>query len=171
MYESSEESKPVDIPQAIWENGEWTPAYFRGLIRGALRRIYFRWPGRKVALAKARVEVPAVKKNGDSKKNPEVWYRCEQCQTLGKAQISKASKDKYVRMWVDHSDPVVPVDRLVNWEEYVDRLFCDPSNFTVLCDTCHRVKSKAENAERRQNVGMVRRSKQTTSGNTDGGAE
>lgn len=31
--------------------------------------------------------------------------------------------------------------RVVNWQEWMDRLFCDLSNFQVLCIECHQRKS------------------------------
>jgi hypothetical protein len=55
-------------------------------------------------------------------------------------------------MWVDHKDPVVPLDRYPDWNEYVNRLFCDTDNFEVLCDDCHHMKSQAERQVRRENV-------------------
>jgi hypothetical protein len=149
---SSEAGVPADVPQAIVDEGSWTGSYFRGLVRGALRRIYFRWPGRKVALDRVRVETFGVTKSGEPTKRPAVWYRCETCGTLGKAQVAKGNPKGQVRVWVDHKDPVVPLDRYPDWNEYVNRLFCSPDNFEILCDDCHHMKSQAERQIRKDNV-------------------
>jgi len=149
---SSEPGLPADIPQAILEEGSWTAAYFRGLVRGALRRIYFRWPGRQVALKRMRVEVPGTTSKGKPTKRPGVWYKCESCGALGKAQVAKGNPKGQVRIWVDHKDPVVPLDRYPDWNEYVNRLFCDVDNFEVLCDDCHHMKSQAERQIRKENA-------------------
>ena len=51
---------------------------------------------------------------------------------------------------VDHIDPVVPVDReIVDWNEYIERLFCSTDKLQVLCKPCHQIKCNEENEERR----------------------
>jgi hypothetical protein len=115
-----------------------------------LRGISFRWPGRKIAMNKVRVEKAELTSKGLPKKKPSVWYKCEHCGVLGKPAKNKAG---HPRMWVDHKDPVVPLDRYPSWSEYVERLFCSPNNFEVLCDDCHYIKSQAERSERRRNLG------------------
>ena len=49
---------------------------------------------------------------------------------------------------IDHHDPVVGPDGFIDWNTYVKRLFCEPGNLKCLCDTCHSVKTKEENAAR-----------------------
>ena len=142
----------ADVPAAIFDEGSWTHSYFRGLVRGALRGIYFRWPGRKAALDRFRVSVPNVKKDGSPAKRDGIWYKCVKCEILGKAQVSKGNKKGHVRIWLDHIDPVVPLDRYPDWREYIDRLFCAPDNLEALCDNCHKEKSVSENAQRRANL-------------------
>lgn len=39
-------------------------------------------------------------------------------------------------MILDHILPVVPVSGWVDWENYLDRMFCEQSNFQTLCETC-----------------------------------
>jgi hypothetical protein len=52
---------------------------------------------------------------------------------------------------VDHNDPVIdPAVGFVDWNTYIDRLFCDIDNLQVLCHECHRVKTNEENALRRK---------------------
>ena len=46
---------------------------------------------------------------------------------------------------VDHIEPVVPVDRPIkDWNEYIERLFCDSTNLQVLCKRCHLAKYAEE---------------------------
>lgn len=146
-------TKEIDIPQVFEsEMGYWTPAAFRNLIRGAIREISFRWPTRQQYMQTQRVELPKTFKNG--KVGVEVFYRCEVCATLGKTAKNK-SGHPVVR--VDHKDAVVPVDgRPIDWNEYIHRMFCHPDNFQVICEPCHATKSKAENAERKENAKLER---------------
>lgn len=115
----------------------------------------------------ARVEIMVRKKNDDGYKKA-VWYQCNACPTLGKpmhtpkqtAEVRAAKKAGLVhpehiphRVWVDHKEPLVPVDgTLLTWDEYLHRLFCGPDKLQVLCTPCHRAKTKEENTERRQSV-------------------
>ena len=46
---------------------------------------------------------------------------------------------------VDHKVPVVdPKTGFVDWNTYIDRMFCPKKNFQVLCKECHLVKTKKE---------------------------
>lgn len=96
--ENTTQSRPADVPEAVLAEGSWSSSYFRGLVRGALRRIYMRWPGRKIALDRVRVEVPGTTKSGEPTKRPGVWYKCQQCGVLGKAQVGKKNPKGYIRM-------------------------------------------------------------------------
>lgn len=159
----------TDIPPFIGKEPgkkQWTAAFFRSQMRGAWRRIWFRWPGRNLALQAARIEVMTRKKDGGTKKN--IWYSCAQCGMLGKAQLTpkntaelRAAKKAQLprpshiplKVAVDHKEALVPVDGTVlTWDQYLFRLFCGPEDLQVLCELCHREKSRAENTERRQNV-------------------
>lgn len=159
-----------DVPAAIGkEPGKksWTAAFFRSQMRGAWRRIWFRWPGRNLALQAARIEVLTRKKDGSGNKK-NVWYKCALCSNLGKAVLSpkhtselkaakKAKLDRPehipLKVAVDHKEALVPTcGRVLSWDEYLFRLFCGPEDLQVLCSVCHKEKTRAENTERRQNV-------------------
>lgn len=146
-------------------------------MRGAWRQIWFRYPGRKLALAEARVEQVKTKKDGSRAKKDSIFYKCESCLRLAKGALSKPHKaaktawtkakgkafkagdplparpeDLPLLAVVDHKEALVPVDgRELSWDEYLNRLFCIPEDLQVLCDECHSAKSKEENSERRQN--------------------
>jgi len=50
---------------------------------------------------------------------------------------------------IDHIKPVVdPVKGFVNWDTFIERLFCEEKNLQVLCKKCHAVKTKEEKAKR-----------------------
>lgn len=71
-----------------------------------------------------------------------VQFTCAQC------------GDKFSRkgVQVDHIDPVIdPNTGFKSFDEYIERLFVISNKLQVLCkDTCHRIKSKGENAIRRK---------------------
>ena len=47
---------------------------------------------------------------------------------------------------VDHIDPVIhPKEGFVSWDVFIQRLYCDKDNLSVLCKVCHKIKSKEEN--------------------------
>lgn len=110
----------------------------RGLIKGALRRVFSRSELRKEAIEKSRIEVvdssrPRVKK----------WSMCPSCDTLTPTYL----------MEVDHRLPVVPMDKSVHdmgADELVDRIWCEPINLQALCKACHKRKSMIESKERRR---------------------
>ena len=46
---------------------------------------------------------------------------------------------------IDHIFPVIDiVTGFVDWNTYIDRLFCDIDNLAALCKTCHSAKSFSE---------------------------
>lgn len=110
----------------------------RGLIKGAIRRVFSRSDLRREAIKLVEVDYmdplrPRVKK----------WARCAQCRTL---------VPRY-KMQCDHILPVVKLGMMLedmSWDELVNNLWCDPVNLQGLCDDCHKVKSKAEAKERAQ---------------------
>jgi len=52
---------------------------------------------------------------------------------------------------VDHVHPVIdPLTGFVNWDVYINRLFCDAQGLQVLCLPCHNAKTQTENKSRRK---------------------
>ncbi len=111
----------------------------RNLIKGALRRVFSRSDLRKTVL-----EASVVKGYLDPERpRVKTWCRCEECEKLEPKSY----------MVVDHKNPVVPVNRSLEemtWDELVNNLWTKLDNLQALCDTCHTVKTKAENKERRK---------------------
>lgn len=108
----------------------WTEAKFNAFIKGLLRKGTQRWPPKTEALKNARTS--------------KGIYTCNEC----KQQVPVTVKvgDKRVRnVFVDHLVPVVdPTTGFMSWDEYINRMFCEPDNFQVLCASCHTEKTAEE---------------------------
>jgi hypothetical protein len=72
-------------------------------------------------------------------------YKCNLCGHEGKRKEFN----------MDHIEPVIPVEGFSNgkpwdWNEYIGRMYCEPSGYQMLCTVCHKAKTKKENAERKK---------------------
>lgn len=99
----------------------------RHWLTNKLRRLSYQWPPRKEAIRNARVE--------------RGRYKCASCDNIfGPKEIQ-----------LDHKIPVVDEEiGFVDWNTYIERLFCDESNFQVLCKPCHESKTFFEQEIRKQ---------------------
>jgi len=99
----------------------------RHFLTNKIRRISYQWPPRKEAIKKARIE--------------RGRYRCNICEgTFGPKEIQ-----------LDHVEPVVgEEDGFIDWNIYLERLFCSEEGFQVLCKPCHEAKTFLENQIRVQ---------------------
>lgn len=87
----------------------------------------------------SRREVPRYNKDGSRHKKNWVQRECQVCNSW--VSTSKMS--------VDHIIPVVSVeDGFQDWNDFVNRLWCDKSNLQRICDTCHDQKTYKERIER-----------------------
>lgn len=103
------------------------PQSLRTWLVPKLRRLSFQWPPRNEAKALARIE--------------RGKYKCAKCNNIfGPKEIV-----------VDHIMPVVAVSGFTDWEEYITSLFCDVSNFQILCEYCHNTKTDQEDELRDKN--------------------
>jgi len=109
----------------------WTDGRFRSFITSAIRSGFRRYPNKYIALKNAFLKRKKNKASG----RLAAHYRCAQCK--------KAFPNKDVQ--VDHILPVVdPVVGFVNWDTYIQRMYCAVENLQVLCKKCHAVKTKEE---------------------------
>lgn len=108
-------------------------------IRGALRRVFSRSPVVREVLMKNRREVPKYRKDGTRAKRDAVQYQCNLCnEWVGSTKIA-----------VDHIEPVISVDEgFIDFNTFIERLFCDADNLQPICETCHRLKTNAERIAR-----------------------
>ena len=68
-----------------------------------------------------------------------MMYRCATCKGEFPAK----------EVQVDHLHPVVdPVVGFVNWDVFIERLFCEEETLQVLCSMCHTKKTKEEKQQR-----------------------
>jgi len=113
--------------------GKWTEARKKSFIVGALRRASSRWGPKNDAKGKARV------RRGE--------YECALCKTLGPATLppEEGKKRRRNNAAADHINPVVdPRIGFVDWNTFIERLFCEVDGFQILCHECHTVVTKEE---------------------------
>lgn len=114
----------------------WTDAKFKGWVVSLLRRGTMRWPPRNEALQAAKTEKKINEKTGRMAQH----YECASC----KGQFSAKN------VCVDHIEPVIhPEVGFVDWNVYIERMFCSVVNLQILCSTCHDVKSANEKQQRK----------------------
>lgn len=107
-------------------------------IRSALRRAFSRSPIVRAVMQASRREVPRFNQDGSRHKRDSVQYKCGVCgEWVGSTKTA-----------VDHIDPVVPESGFTDWNAFIARLFCDPSNLHCICDDCHDTKTNKERAAR-----------------------
>jgi hypothetical protein len=88
---------------------------------------------------KVRREVPRFNKDGSRAKKDSVQYQCRAC----------GEWTKSTAVSVDHITPVIDVQvGFVDWNQFVERLFCGPDNLQAICDTCHNAKTQSERIAR-----------------------
>lgn len=110
----------------------------RGLIKGAIRRVFSRSELRRKVL-----DSSVIKGYTDSsRKRVTRWAKCPECKEMTPAYL----------MEVDHKEPVVPLELTLedmSWDYLVDRIWCAEENLQAVCKVCHKKKTKAEGKERR----------------------
>ncbi len=114
----------------VKNGGRWSDARFRGFVVSALRAATRRWPPKYECLKGACVGVQRNKKSGRDAKH----YRCAACEECFPQS----------NVQVDHKEPV---GQFVDWNQMVEKLFCEADNLQVLCKPCHKKKSAAERKE------------------------
>ena len=108
-------------------------------IRGSIRRMFSRSPVVREVLMQGRREVSKYNKDGSLAKKPAVQYQCEVCNEW----VSST------KMAVDHKIPVISVENgFIDWNTFVERLFCAKENLQRICDPCHDAKTLKERWER-----------------------
>jgi 5-methylcytosine-specific restriction endonuclease McrA len=118
---------------------EWSEGRRKTFITSLLRSGFRKYPSKYATLKAAYVG----KKLNSKTKRVGSHYKCAKCKKVYPSR----------EVQVDHIQPVVdPIVGFVNWDEYIDRLFCEESNLQVLCLTCHDGKTKKEKIVRVKNV-------------------
>lgn len=104
----------------------------RGLIKGALRRVFSRSDLRRQA-----IELSVVQHIDPNRLRVKKWSICPMCK-------------RYIptyKMQVDHVLPVIGIHETLeamSWDLLVDRLWCDPKNLLAICEEDHKEKTRQE---------------------------
>lgn len=115
----------------------WSDAKFKGWIVALLRRGTMRYPPKNETLAKAKT----TKKINASSGRLAQHYKCKGCK----------KEFPMKQVVVDHIKPVVdPKVGFIDWNTYIERMYCVAKNFQVLCKPCHLIKSAKERKDRRR---------------------
>ena len=124
-----------------YANGQWTEARMRSFVMSALRRA--QWPVKYAAIQKAYVKTGPNPVTGRMCK----LHKCEGCGELFPQN----------QMAADHIEPVVPIGGFdkkgflgYDWDELIQRLYCELAGFQALCRDCHKVKTDEEKAARKK---------------------
>ena len=110
---------------------EWTEGRRKAFIVSVLRSGSRRWPPKYLTLNEAKTE----KKINVCTKRLAQHYKCASClQEFTQKDIQ-----------VDHLVPAVdPKTGWVDWNTFIERLFCEKDNLQCLCRECHSAKTKEE---------------------------
>lgn len=110
----------------------------RGLLKGALRRVFSRSELRRKVIDAA--VIPGY--HDPSRPRVTKWCKCNVCSTPCPKYLCVA----------DHIDPVIPVHTTfeeMGLDQTADRLWSPEENLQPICPTCHRSKSSLERAQRK----------------------
>lgn len=103
----------------------YKPKNLKTWLTGVLRRASLRWPARREALVRSR--------------SSRGLYRCAMCQ--------QDFKEREIA--IDHIQPVIQLNAgFTNWDDFINRLFCEPEQLQSLCAVCHDLKSAVEDKTR-----------------------
>ncbi len=116
--------------------GRWTDGQFNSFIKSGLRRMSMRWSPKSDCKKNARL--PKKYRNG---KGRLVFNStCAICNVRFAESLGA----------VDHIEPVVPVTGFTNWDDVIQRLFCEADGLQVVCPACHKTKTEEEKNERKR---------------------
>lgn len=111
-------------------SGQWTESRYNSFIISLLRQGSRRW-----------APIQQVKKEANTKRG---FYLCASCKEEVPLTIKEGRK-RVQNIFVDHIDPIVdPEVGFVNWDTYVERMFCEKDKLQLLCKKCHDIKSMYE---------------------------
>lgn len=113
------------LQAALRKQFQWTPTIRQALNRAKIGPDYYLCEGCELVICK-RPEGPTLE---------EIVLYAEQDALVVHDKIA-----------VDHIEPVVdPEVGFVDWNNYINRLFCPVNSLQVLCGFCHYSKTQVEN--------------------------
>ena len=116
-------------------SGKWTEAKYKSFIKNTLRSATRKWEPIQAVLKEARTR--------------RGHYKCAGCKKEVTASIKIGGK-RHKNAVVDHIEPIVPVTGWVNWDDCIERMFCEKDGLQVLCKKCHDEKTAEERRLRKE---------------------
>lgn len=108
----------------------WTPGRLQAWVIAGLRSLSRKYPPRFETLHEAKTEKKINVKTGRLAQH----YECNECKEDFPA----------TEVQVDHiRDVIDPETGFVDFNTYIERLFCEKNNLQVLCKPCHGLKTKS----------------------------
>lgn len=114
----------------------WTEARRRAFIISTLRQGTRRFPAKYETLNEAKTEKKINTKTGRLAQH----YLCNLCKN------DFPAKDIQVDHIIEVVDPAVG---FVDWNTYVERMFCAKENLQVVCVPCHKIKTQEANQSKK----------------------
>lgn len=109
-------------------------------VRSAIRRVFARSPKVREVMNSGKRKVPHYNQDGSRAKVDRLEFHCQICDRWIVAKLMSG---------VDHIVPVVSVEEgFRDWNTYIARIDCDPSNLQRVCSECHTRKSNDERNKR-----------------------
>ena len=116
---------------------EWSSGRLKSFITTTLRGGMRRYPPKWEVLKEASVGKKINEKTGRLAEH----YKCAKCKEVFPAK----------EVQVDHKKPAVdPKIGFVDWNTFIERLFCGKKNLQVLCLSCHKTKTGKEKLIKRK---------------------
>lgn len=109
---------------------EWTDARKRSFIVSVLRSGTRKYPPKYESLNEAKTEKKVNTITGRIAQH----YKCADCLNDFPAK----------NVQVDHIVPIIGPGGFKDWNDYVEKIYCQKENLQVLCLTCHDRKTKLE---------------------------
>lgn len=118
-------------------SGTMTESAFVSFIKSALRSKSRFWKPLSDTLKEAKVA--------------RGLYRCNVCkQEVPVSHVVNGKRRKSIM--VDHIKPVVSTETgFVDWNQFIENLFCEKDNLQAICSACHDAKTKDERELRSNN--------------------
>ena len=118
-------------------SGEWTEARYNSFVKSGIRSLTRKWKPMFDALK----ESATVRKTNEKTGREAMHYRCACC----------GNDFPLKGVAIDHIVPIVPTTGFDSWDNVISRALCEKDGFQVLCKSCHSIKTKEENSERKNN--------------------
>lgn len=110
-----------------------------------LRNLSRWWVNKNIARDQAKVKLE-VGKTREGKPKYRVFYKCAECERQGIEKLHTREETQ-----ADHIAPVVDENTgFVDWNTFIERLFCAPEGYQILCLDHHENKTKKENKVRKK---------------------